>query len=95
MKRCLKIIISGKVQGVFYRIKTKEKAEELNLIGWVKNALNGKVEILAQGDERDLKELIEWCYNGSREARVERVEVEWKEKELERKSEFDKFEILL
>jgi acylphosphatase len=94
MKKCVHIIISGKVQGVFYRTKTKERAEELNLTGWVKNTSNGRVEVLAQGDEKGLKELVEWCYNGPRGARVERVEVDWEGRGLER-FEFDKFEILL
>lgn len=91
MKKRADIIVSGKVQGVFFRIYAKQKAEELKLAGWVKNASNGNVEILAEGEEKNLKEFIKWCYNGSSGARVEKVEVNWNEFE----GRLDKFEILV
>lgn len=90
MKKSANIIISGRVQGVFYRASARKKAEELNLVGWVKNLPNENVEILAEGEERDLKEFIKWCYNGSSGAQVAKVETKWNEFE----GGFDKFEIL-
>jgi len=91
MLKKIHLLISGKVQGVFYRMNAKNKADELGLVGWVKNAPDGKVEILAEGKEKGLKEFIKWCYNGSKGARIDEVEVEWGDC----KNKFDKFRILL
>lgn len=91
MFKKIHLLISGKVQGVFYRANAKRKAEELNLKGWVKNALDGKVEIMAEGEKDRLKEMIKWCYDGSSGAVVDKVEAEW----MECEKKFDKFEILL
>lgn len=81
--------IYGDVQGVFYRANTQTKAREFNLVGWVRNEPDGTVKIVAEGEEENLKKLIEWCYNGVRYAKVEKVSVEWKEA----KGEFGEFEI--
>ena len=70
------IIITGKVQGVFFRKHAKQKAEELNVNGWVKNINYDKVEIIVQGNENDVADFIEWCKDGSPKARVENVLVE-------------------
>ncbi len=91
MLKKIHLLISGKVQGVFYRVNTKNKADELGLTGWVKNIPDGKVEVLAEGKERGLKEFIKWCYNGSKGAKVDKVEVEWRDYE----NKFDNFKILL
>ena len=85
------LLISGSVQGVFYRAEAKRKAEELNLTGWVKNMPDGKVEVIAEGEEKNLKEFIKWCYNGSDSAVVNEVKAKWTEYE----EKFDKFEILV
>ena len=69
------IIISGNVQGVFFRKYTKQKADELKLTGWVKNTDDGNVELFAQGDENKIEALIQWCHQGSPKAEVESVEV--------------------
>lgn len=90
MLKRVHLLISGKVQGVFFRVYAKQKAEEFGLTGWVKNAPNGKVEILAEGDEKDLKELARWCYNGPSGARVEKTTVKWEDY----KGEFNEFKIL-
>lgn len=91
MFKKIHLLISGKVQGVFYRANAKKKAEELGLTGWAKNTPDNKVEILAKGEEDKLREMIRWCYNGSSGAVVDKVKAEWMESE----KEFDKFEILL
>ncbi len=90
MKKRANITVSGKVQGVFFRVYAKQKAIDLKLSGWVKNLLNDQVEIMAEGEEKNLKELAEWCYNGPKGAKVEKVITGWKEY----RGEFDKFEIL-
>jgi acylphosphatase len=91
MFKKIHLIISGKVQGVFYRVNAKRKAEELGLKGWIKNTSDGKVEIVAEGNEDGLKEMIEWCYNGSSGAVVDEVEAKW----MECEKKFDKFEIIV
>jgi len=85
------LLITGKVQNVSYRINAKRKAEELNLTGWVKNMPDGKVEIIAEGEEENLKSMISWCYNGSDGAVVNKVKAKWTEYE----EKFDKFRILV
>lgn len=71
----LRIIVSGKVQCVWFRQSTVEKAKTLGLKGWAKNLSNGDVEIVAEGSEDDLNRLIEWCKKGPPLAKVERVDV--------------------
>ena len=67
------IIVSGKVQGVFYRASTVEKARSLGVNGWVKNMPNGDVEINVFGDCEAVAELIVWCNQGPQFARVDLV----------------------
>ena len=69
------IIVSGIVQGVFFRKHTQQKANELNITGWVKNREDDRVEIFAQGDATNLQHFVEWCKKGPPKAEVERVEV--------------------
>ena len=72
-----RILISGKVQGVFFRYEASEKAKELGLFGWVRNTKDGSVEALAQGEEKALTAFIEWCKKGPNRADVKNVEIEW------------------
>ncbi len=71
------LIISGKVQGVFYRVVCQEVAQELGLTGWVRNLPTGQVEVLAQGEKEKIEKLIEWCKKGPSGARVNDVDVIW------------------
>lgn len=73
-----RLIISGKVQGVFYRASCQDVAVKHGLSGWVSNLSNGKVEVLAQGKKEDIEKLIEWCKKGPPSARVIDVSIEWK-----------------
>lgn len=70
-----RILIKGKVQGVFYRANTVNKAKELNLKGTVRNLPNGDVEIIAQGLKDNLEKLREWCWQGPEFARVDDVKL--------------------
>ena len=56
--KCINAIISGKVQGVFYREGTRQKAESLNITGWVKNNNDDTVELVACGSEENINNLI-------------------------------------
>ncbi|MBD3312710.1 acylphosphatase [archaeon] len=82
--------VSGVVQGVFFRKNTKEQANRLGLKGWVKNLSDGRVEVVAEGEESKLKELLEWIHQGPPSASVTGVESEW----LESTREFKGFRIL-
>ena len=89
MSKRVNIIVSGWVQGVFFRYTTRRKAQALNLTGWVKNESDGTVKIVAEGQEEDLQALVKWCYNGIKLAKVEKVDIKWEEAT----GEFNQFEI--
>jgi len=74
--KSVSITVSGKVQGVFYRQSTKEKASELNITGQVSNLENGNVLIIATGPDQQLQQLIEWCKEGPRRAEVRSVDIQ-------------------
>lgn len=80
MIRHLNIRVSGLVQGVFYRHSAKLKTGELGITGFVRNEPDGSVYIEAQGEEKVLKEFLDWCYEGPDSARVEKVEYEFNDK---------------
>lgn len=67
----------GLVQGVFYRASTVSRAEELGLVGWVRNCPDGSVELEAEGPGERVEELLDWCRRGPAGARVTGVDVEW------------------
>ncbi|WP_347157444.1 acylphosphatase [Pontibacter chitinilyticus] len=73
------IRVYGKVQGVFFRASTQEKAEELGLTGFVQNEPDGSVYLEAEGNDEALQQLQQWVHQGPRRARVEKVEVEEQE----------------
>lgn len=79
MKQELHIIITGHVQGVSYRANASAMATRLGLAGWVRNLADGRVEVLAQGEEKALKSLLGWAHQGPSQARVEHVEARWSE----------------
>ena len=61
MTEAIHIIVHGRVQGVWFRAGTKERADELGLFGWVKNQSEGSVEIHAEGEKLQLENFILWC----------------------------------
>lgn len=69
--------IYGQVQGVFFRAETVRQAGSLGLVGWVRNAPDGTVEVVAEGEKEALERLYAWCQKGPSFARVERVEEKW------------------
>ena len=83
------LIIEGRVQGVWFRDSTRNKAIRLNLTGWVKNRFDGSVELVAEGPREEVEKLIEWCHHGPPTARVTRLH-EIKE---DFTGEFDSFRI--
>lgn len=71
-----KITVFGKVQGVFFRANAKTNAENLGLMGWCKNDLDGTVRIEVEGKLDDLEEFELWCYKGSEYSNVTEVKIE-------------------
>ena len=69
------LLISGRVQGVLFRQGARAKALELDLTGFAKNLIDGKVEIVIEGEKEKVKEFIEWTNNGPGLARVNNVEM--------------------
>jgi len=74
----VRLIIHGKVQGVFFRASTQNKAKELGLRGFVRNREDGTVEIVAEGYEDQLSELVNWCHTGPEMAIVDSVQSDWR-----------------
>lgn len=75
MDRHLSILVSGRVQGVFFRAATKRKADELGITGFVRNQPDGSVYIEAEGDPDNLSVFESWCSAGPPRAQVERVDI--------------------
>lgn len=88
-KICKKAIVSGLVQGVFFRASTQHQAKFLGVTGYVKNRLDGCVEVVACGEQETVNKLMAWLHVGSQQSRVESVE-----KEQIPYSEFSDFEVL-
>ncbi len=77
MRKRIHGTVSGRVQGVFFRATTRDRARALGLSGWVRNLPDGRVEFVAEGEEEDLRELISFLHVGPPGARVDSLEVEW------------------
>ena len=88
MLQTMSIIVRGRVQGVFYRQSTREKATELNINGFVRNLPDGSVHILATGTIEQLNSFINWCWQGPRKAIVTDVQ-----QEIRALQQFDSFKI--
>jgi len=72
-------IISGRVQGVFFRMETKQAADRFGVSGWVRNLKDGTVEALFEGDRDRVEAVIDWCRQGPPHAAVTDVAVTWDE----------------
>lgn len=73
------VIVYGRVQGVFFRSETRERAASLGLHGWVRNNADGSVEAVLEGDRDRVESIVEWFRRGPAYAQVEDVEVAWEE----------------
>jgi acylphosphatase len=71
----VRVIVEGRVQGVFFRHHTQETAFELGVKGWVKNRRDGCVEAVFEGDREKVNQIIQWCHRGPSEAKVRNVSV--------------------
>ena len=73
----VRLQISGRVQGVYFRASAVQRAQELGVTGWVMNCSDGSVAIVAEGTRQQLEDLTSWCRHGPDGARVTDVAVEW------------------
>jgi acylphosphatase len=73
--RRVKIIVAGRVQGVYFRYFTHNKAQDLGVLGSVRNLEDGRVEIIAEAEQAVLNDFIRWCHKGPITARVDTVEI--------------------
>ena len=77
VKARVHVFVSGKVQGVFFRQKTRQQAQSLGIKGWVPNLPDGRVEAVFEGEEEAVKALVEYCNHGPSFARVENVNLSY------------------
>ncbi len=87
--RRVRIKVYGKVQGVFFRYSAKELADRLGVKGFAKNNFDGTVEVLAEGNDTEVNQIVEFCKQGPEMSRVEKIEL----KEEKVRGDYDKFEI--
>lgn len=79
-KKCLHAIVTGRVQGVNFRWHTRQRANELGLVGWVRNQGDGQsVQVVAEGDVEKLSTFLQFLHVGPPMSRVDHVEVKWEE----------------
>jgi len=88
-KARLTLKIHGRVQGVFFRVETARQARNLGLVGRVRNAPDGTVEVVAEGEKEALDRLHEWCQRGPSFSQVEKVKAKWSSYQ----GEFTSFEV--
>ncbi len=86
----VRLIIQGRVQGVWFRDSTRREAMKLGVTGWVKNRRDGGVEVVAEGPEERVKQLVAWCHKGPSYAKV--MDVHQNKEEWQ--AEFDTFDIV-
>jgi len=89
MKVRAHIYVSGRVQGVFFRVETRDEATKRNVTGWVRNTSGGRVEAVFEGEREDVEKMIEFCRSGPPGARVTKIDVQWEEYT----GEFESFKI--
>ncbi|AEG15658.1 acylphosphatase [Desulfofundulus sp. TPOSR] len=70
-----RVYISGKVQGVYFRVYTRDAAVKFGVTGWVRNLKDGRVEAVFEGENGAVEQMLRWCWEGSPSSRVEKVEV--------------------
>ncbi len=88
-KKSVHVIISGRVQGVFFRMETQRAAQRYNVKGWVRNCVDGTVEAVFEADSEKVDQMIEWCKKGPSMASVSDLKIN----RIEYKGEFEEFVI--
>ena len=78
MAKQVHCVVRGRVQGVFFRASAQREAKRLGVTGWVRNLSDGSVEIVAEGEDERVRELLQWAQHGPSAARVDRVDTRWR-----------------
>ena len=73
------VIISGRVQGVFFRVETQRAAKRFGVLGWVRNKPDGNVEAVFEGQQSAVDAVLQWCHEGPNLAVVENVDLKWQD----------------
>lgn len=73
------VFISGRVQGVNFRVATRDQARQAGVTGWVRNLPDGRVEAVFEGSNAAVRRMVSWCYSGPTAAEVDRVDVQWED----------------
>ena len=89
MRKTIHCLISGRVQGVCFRMYTQQQARIYGVTGWVRNLQDGRVEVLASGEENSLKQMKQWLRKGPSMARVTHIEVD----ESDQSEKFEEFTV--
>jgi len=71
------LVVRGRVQGVSFRVRTRDRARSRGVSGWVRNLPDGSVEAVFEGSDDAVESLVEWCRRGPAGADVETVDVTW------------------
>jgi len=77
-KKTALIKIKGRVQGVAFRDNASRQAHACNVTGFVRNCEDGSIEIMAEGNDYDIRQFINWCRKGPTMASVSKLETQWK-----------------
>ena len=72
-------IISGRVQGVFFRMETKRAADRIGVYGWVRNLRDGTVDAIFEGNQDQVDTILAWCKEGPPNAQVSDVKLDWQD----------------
>jgi acylphosphatase len=83
------VVVRGDVQGVMFRATARQMAEVHGVTGWARNQSDGSVELVCEGEEPDVKALVDWCRQGPPRAEVGEVDVDWQPATLE----FNRFSV--
>lgn len=75
--KAVRVTVKGRIQGVAYRASTQQKATRLGITGYIRNVSGNEVEVLAQGTENDLSELISFLESGTSGAEIDEFDYEW------------------
>jgi len=86
-KKAVHAIISGRVQGVFFRMETRQAAERIGVFGWVRNRADGTVEAVFEGESKKVDQSLDWCKKGPPMASVANLKID----EIEYTGEYTNF----
>lgn len=76
-KTSVRLLVNGKVQGVYFRLNMQQIAKKNSVLGWVRNLSDGRVEALLEGNKNDVDKVVEWSKKGPENARVDDLKIDY------------------